>query len=47
MAGQDVAQVTEKWAEWDALANTAHSAYFSISCATSCPATLYMQIAYI
>lgn len=31
MAGQDVTQETEKYAEWAALANTAHTAYFSFS----------------
>lgn len=35
MAGQDVTQETEKYAEWAALANTAHTAYFSFSCGTS------------
>ena len=41
VTGQDVAQERQKWAEWAALANAANSAHFSISCATSCPVTLY------
>ena len=38
---QDVAQETEKWADWAALASAANSAHFSISCATSCLVTQY------
>ena len=38
---QDVAQETEKWAEWAALARAADSAHFYISCATSCLVTQY------
>ena len=41
MTGQDVAQETEKWAEWAAHASTADSAQFHIYCATSCPVTQY------
>ena len=41
MTGQDVAQETEKLAEWAAQANAADSAHFSISCMASCPVTLY------
>ena len=39
VTGQDIAQETEKWAEWAALASAADSAHFSVSCATSCPVT--------
>ena len=38
---QDVAQETEEWAELAALASAAHSAHFSVSCATSCLVTQY------
>ena len=37
VAGQDVAQETA------ALASAAHSAYFSVSCAKSCPVTQFLQ----
>ena len=38
---REVAQEKEKWAELAALANAAHSAQFSVSCATSYPVTQY------
>ena len=41
MTGQDVAQETDKWAEWAALASAANSVHFSVSYATSCPVTHY------
>ena len=41
---QDVAQETEEWAESAALASAAHSAHFSVSCATSCRVTQYTTI---
>ena len=38
-AGQDVTQEIAKFAESAALASAAHSAHFSVSCATSCLVT--------
>ena len=39
MAGQDVAQEVEKWAELAALDSVAHSAHFPVSCVTSSNST--------
>ena len=39
VAGQDVAQEVEKWAELAALDSVAHSAHFPVSCVTSSNST--------
>ena len=39
---QDVAQETEKWAEWAVLASAADSAHSSVSCVTSSLVTQYV-----
>ena len=41
VTGQNVAQETEKWAEWAALASAADSAHSSVSCKTSSLVTQY------
>ena len=45
VTGQDVAQETDKWAEWATLASAAVSPHFSVSCATSCLVTHYTDFA--
>ena len=43
MTKQDVAQETEKWADWAALASAGDSAHSSVSCVTSSLVTQYSR----